>query len=67
MNNVMGRIRWQKLYQIRAEGPEKKYLSIGLGKAQEYIEGIEANTQAIVRVTEDDTIEIVPLTPNDDE
>lgn len=63
----MGKIRWQKLYQIRAEGPEKKYLSIGLGKAQEYIEAIEPNSQAIVRITDDDTIEIVPVTPNEHE
>jgi len=49
---------WRGLYKIRRDGLGDRYLSISLGRAAELIDGAVPEAQAMVRVLDDNTIEI---------
>ncbi|MDR9412720.1 MAG: hypothetical protein RI531_08925 [Haloferacaceae archaeon] len=49
---------WRGLYKLRRDGSEDRYLSISLGRAAELIDGAVPEAQAMVRVLDDNTIEI---------
>ena len=49
---------WRGLYKLRRDGSGDRYLSISLGRAAELIDGAVPEAQAMVRVLDDNTIEI---------
>jgi len=49
---------WRGLYKLRRDGSGDLYLSISLGRAAELIDGAVPEAQAMVRVLDDNTIEI---------
>jgi hypothetical protein len=43
---------------MRQDGPTTEYLAISLGKAAEYMQDAEPEQEAMVRIIDDQTIEI---------
>jgi len=57
---------WDGIRQLRRDGPDSKYLSIGLGRAGELMTGAKPDQTALVRVIDEETIEIKLVSPEYD-
>jgi len=49
---------WRGFYRMRQDGPTTEYLAISLGKAAEYMKDAEPEQEAMVRIIDEETIEI---------
>jgi hypothetical protein len=49
---------WRGFYALRQDGPTSEYLAISLGKAAEHMANAEPEQEAMVRIIDEETIEI---------
>jgi hypothetical protein len=57
---------WRGFPKIRQDGSSSDYLAISLGKAAEYMPKAEPEQQAMVRIIDEETIEIKLVSPEYD-